>query len=122
MDQIVSFVPDLIFRSRIAETVRALGFELKNARTYEDLLSAAERVGPKIVLLDLNSVSFDLSELTSKLCALASPPVVVTFYSHVDVELAERARTAGIEHLFPRSKFFSHLEGILERFGGPDSA
>ena len=42
---------------------------------------------------------------------------VVGYYSHVNSELAEKARRMGISMVISRGAFANELEGILKQFG-----
>ncbi|MCU1342143.1 MAG: hypothetical protein JWN92_1566, partial [Candidatus Acidoferrum typicum] len=45
--------------------------------------------------------------------APGNPRRVIAFLSHVQTELAERARAAGCQDVMPRSKFTQNLAAIL---------
>ncbi len=49
-------VDDLMFSSRISTAAKALGVEIRFARSPEAILEAARTLAPRLVILDLNSV------------------------------------------------------------------
>ncbi len=101
MAQIVAVVPDLMFGSRVRETLRSAGHEVELV-AGPDLadLSAAE-----LVVADLNEVS---PEALSR----AERPVL-GFYSHVDAETRRRAEAADIDLIVPRSRMAREMAELV---------
>lgn len=98
MTRIVAYVPDLMDRSRLA----GVGGVTFVARP-EDLAAA-----------DADVVVVDLSR-PGVLAALGQLGTVRTigFGSHVDTELLQAARAAGVDEVLPRSRFFSRVGQLL---------
>jgi CheY-like chemotaxis protein len=121
MGRVVALVDDLFFQSKLAETARHLGVELKTVATGEALVDEALRpadgAAPALVVVDLNARQGPLEAL-ERLHAAKYPKPVVAFLSHVQVELAERARAAGCQQVLPRSKFTQDLASILSQAKG----
>lgn len=123
MAKVLLLVDDLFFRAKIAETARHLGVELEAASSVEALtekvLAASGEAGaansrPALILLDLNARGNPVEALT-RLRAAGNQTPVVAFLSHVQTELAEKARAAGCTEIMPRSKFTQDLAAILGR-------
>ncbi|MGO9640673.1 MAG: hypothetical protein ACLP1Y_05125 [Candidatus Acidiferrales bacterium] len=120
MADVVALVDDLFFQSKLAETARLAGVELKATNTNEALLREAAENPSATVLLDLNARSKPLDALPALRGNQAAPGQtgraahrVIAFLSHVQTELAERARAAGCDEVMPRSKFTRELPRIL---------
>jgi DNA-binding NarL/FixJ family response regulator len=120
MADVVALVNDLFFQSKLAETARLAGVELKTTTTNEALLREAGENPGATVLLDLNARSKPLDTLPALRGKQAAPGQtggegrrVIAFLSHVQTELAERARAAGCDEVMPRSKFTQELPRIL---------
>ncbi|MGC2505633.1 MAG: response regulator [Candidatus Acidiferrales bacterium] len=69
---------------------------------------------PKLVVVDLNARSNPL-EAIERVRASGPQIPLIGFLSHVQVDLAERARAAGCPEVMPRSKFTQNLATILAR-------
>jgi len=105
---------DLIFTSRIAGTARALGLEMRVARTVAELTKAQEDVKPVCAILDLNHPEL---KIDAGMPGLKKAGVFVVGYgSHVAVEVLKAAREAGCDVVLPRSKFVEELNAALPRW------
>jgi len=114
MAQVLALVDDLFFQAKIAETARYLGVELRTCATPGALLAELAKEAPKLVVVDLNSRSEALQAIVQMRAAASDIPVVA-FLSHVQTELAEKARAAGCKEVLPRSIFTRDLATILAR-------
>ncbi|SPE34143.1 hypothetical protein SBA2_860013 [Acidobacteriia bacterium SbA2] len=114
---ILAMVDDLLFLSKIQETAKHLGVDVKAAQPA-DLPEAAHATAPTAFLIDLNHRSGKAlevlravkSDLTTKDIA------VIGFVSHVQTELIAAARDAGCDLVLARSAFASQLPSLLQRF------
>ena len=104
---------DLIFSSRIVGTATALGLSVRSKKTASDLLHLARQEPPRCVILDLNAPGLDIDELLRELGALQPKPFVVGYGSHVDTATLKKAREAGCDIVWPRSKFVEELATAL---------
>jgi hypothetical protein len=101
---------DLAARARVAEAAARAGLEL--VTTSPAGLSGALRGGRvRLVIVDLDDAADALDVVAEQRPSSAR---VVGFYSHVDVELGQRARAAGIEAV-PRGRFWRELSGMVGR-------
>ncbi len=112
MAQVVALVDDLFFQAKILETARHLGIDLVTCGTGEALVAQVARDNPKLVIVDLNARHGPL-EAIERLNASSGAPPLIAYLSHVQPELAARARAAGCHEIMPRSKFTRELASIL---------
>ncbi len=111
MGRVIALMDDIFFQMKVAETAKHLGLEFKVAANVDALMNLLEPA-PQLVIVDLNARSQPV-EAIAKVRAAAKDIRVVAFLSHVQRELAERARAAGCEEVMPRSSFTQNLAEIL---------
>src|SRR5579863_3640043 len=119
MADAIALIDDLFFLAKVHETAKHTGVTLETAANGEQLLKAAAESPAALVLVDLNARQGAL-DAVEQLCAASSaangpgnPRRVIAFLSHVQMDLAERARAAGCTDVMPRSKFTQNLAEIL---------
>src|ERR1700719_3416610 len=122
MADAIILIDDLFFQAKLLETARLTGISLETVATGEQLLKAAAANPAALVIVDLNARQGPL-DAVEQLCKENLPGVnsngpgnsrrVIGFLSHVQTELAERARAAGCQDVMPRSKFTQNLAEIL---------
>jgi CheY-like chemotaxis protein len=125
---VLALVDDLFFQAKMVETARRVGVKLKTVSTGAALMEAlhgalnqapgaasegaARGDMPRLIVVDLNARQGPL-EAIEKLQAGGNPVPVIGFLSHVQTDLAERARAAGCKQVMPRSGFTANLSEIL---------
>lgn len=114
MTDVLALVDDLFFQARITETARQVGVALETVSNGEALIAKTASAKPRLVLVDLNARSGPI-EAVERLQAAGNSPPILAFLSHVQTELAARARAAGCQQVLPRSKFTVELAEILRR-------
>ncbi|MSO41685.1 MAG: hypothetical protein EXQ70_07330 [Solirubrobacterales bacterium] len=103
MARIVALVPDLMFGSRVQQTLIAAGHDVElRASADDEALTAAD-----LIVADL--AENDVAGLTGR-----GVPVL-GFYSHVDVETKRRAEDAGVDLAVPRSRMAREMPALVER-------
>lgn len=112
--QVLAMVDDLFFQSKIIETARHVGVDLKICTTPDALLAEVSKTIPNLVVVDLNARNHPIEAIARMQLDAANIPLV-SFLSHVQTELAEQARAAGCREVMPRSKFTKDLATILAR-------
>jgi CheY-like chemotaxis protein len=119
MADAIALIDDLFFLAKVHETAKHTGVTLETAANGEQLLKAAAASPAALILVDLNARQGAL-DAVERLCASngaadgqAKPRRVIAFLSHVQTDLAERARSAGCQDVMPRSKFTQNLADIL---------
>jgi CheY-like chemotaxis protein len=111
MGRVVGLMNDLFFQMKIAETAKHLGVEFKVAANGEVLANMLEPP-TKLVIVDLNAKSDPVATI-SRLRATEKELPIVSFLSHVQVELAAQAKAAGATEVMARSAFTQNLAKIL---------
>lgn len=125
---VLALVDDLFFQAKLAETARKVGIKLKTVSTGAALLDALNGASnpasggapggaargdlPRLIVVDLNARHGPL-EAIETLRGGGNPVPVIGFLSHVQTDLAERARAAGCKQVLPRSGFTANLSEIL---------
>jgi hypothetical protein len=108
----VALVPDMLTSVRIENAVLRANGSLRVVYTDSELYEAlADR--PAFAVIDLSLASLDVDAAAQR-CQAAGVPLIA-FGPHVDVAGLRRARSAGIGHVYPRSKFLADLNAILAR-------
>lgn len=135
MARVIAFLNDVFFQARIAETAKKVGVEFSAVRTLQALLDAAidKSSPPTLIIVDLNAgsaPSFGPApganaasprvtgiEALEQLRAAGNQTPVVAFLSHVQTDLASRARAlvAANGQVMPRSQFTQDLAELLSR-------
>jgi DNA-binding NarL/FixJ family response regulator len=115
MADAIALIDDLFFLAKVRESAKHIGITLETAATGEQLLKAAAASPAALILVDLNARQGTLDSV-ERLCRANGPGTsrrVIAFLSHVQTDLAERARAAGCAEVMPRSKFTQNLAEIL---------
>jgi DNA-binding NarL/FixJ family response regulator len=103
---------DLIFLSKISAAVKAAGKQNKTMRTAADVASVfAEE--PALIVLDLNALFMPLQQVLDRARQQCPQSRVVAYFSHVDHELAEEAKSLGLTEVYPRSKFVQIVGSLV---------
>ncbi|HKW88868.1 MAG TPA: response regulator [Candidatus Acidoferrales bacterium] len=114
MADILVLVDDIFFQAKMLETAKHLGVEMKSFTTGDALIAEIEDQPPKLIVVDLNARQSPLDAISALRNHKKDIPVVA-FLSHVQTELASRARDAGCTEVMPRSKFTKDLAAIFTR-------
>jgi DNA-binding NarL/FixJ family response regulator len=112
---ILAAVDDMLFRSKIRTTAKLVGVEVVFARTPEEIVSQARALEPSLVIFDLNSATAQPVDTVATLKGDAElgPMRTLGFVSHVQTELIQAARAAGMDEVMARSAFATRLADIL---------
>ena len=112
---ILAVLDDLMFTSKIRTTASQLGAQVMIVRSSQAALDAMRRSATSLVILDLNSQRTDPLGTVAAMKAdpaLAAIPTV-GFVSHVQTDLIDAARKAGVAEVMARSAFTQRLAEIL---------
>jgi hypothetical protein len=107
MARVAALVPDLMFASRIEETLRTAGHDVVVVPTIEAIEAQG---GADLVIADVAEI--DPSALEN-----AESPIL-GFYSHVDVDTRRRAEAAGIDVVVPRSRMVREMPELVDSLLG----
>ena len=114
---IIAVLDDLMFTSKIKSAATRVGAAVTFVRSAEAALAEMRKTPPALVILDLNNLRADPLGLVGSMKqdpALASIPTV-GYVSHVQTDLIERARQAGVGEVLARSAFSERVADILSR-------
>ncbi|MGA8145064.1 MAG: hypothetical protein WB987_14350 [Candidatus Acidiferrales bacterium] len=114
MADVVALIDDLFFQAKLVETAKHLGLHLSICGTPDAFLAEITKQSPGLIVVDLNAQSEPLGAI-ERLPARAREIPLVAFLSHVQTDLAEKARAAGCREVMPRSAFTRDLATILAR-------
>ncbi len=106
-----------MFTSKIRTAASQLGVSVTFARSADAALAEMRSGAPTLVIFDLNNPRTDPLGTVKTMkgdAALASIPTV-GYVSHVQTDLIEAARQAGIDEVLARSAFTMRLADILVR-------
>ena len=104
-----------MFTSKIKTTAGQIGAPVAFARSSGAALDQMRKDAPSLVILDLNSTRTDPLGTVAAMRrdpTLASIPTV-GFVSHVQTDLIDAARQAGVGEVMARSAFTARLAEIL---------
>ena len=107
MARVAALVPDLMFASRIEETLQAAGHEVVVVPTIEAIEAQG---GADLVIADVAEI--DPSALQR------AGSAVLGFYSHVDVDTRRRAEAAGVDVVVPRSRMAREMPELVDSLLG----
>jgi hypothetical protein len=103
---VVAIAPDLMFGSRIEETLRAAGHQV----TTSPSASEAPLDEADLLIADLDAASPDA------VVGLGVP--VLGYYSHVEVETRRAAEAAGVDLVVPRSRMAREMAALVSSLVG----
>jgi CheY-like chemotaxis protein len=112
---VIAAVDDMFFAAKIRAVAEHLGISVRLTRSVDETLRAARTDGPALIIADLQAERCDPFGLAAQLKmdeALRGVPLL-GFFSHVQVELRQRAEQAGYDRVMPRSAFSKNLAEIL---------
>ena len=118
--KILAVVSDLLFTVKISDAAKRNGFEVVFLKSEKEVLEHAHAEKPLMVIVDLNANSVKPVELIERLKAHEELKrvMVISFVSHVQGELKQRAHDAGANMVLARSAFSTSLPQILKRHAG----
>ena len=114
---ILAILDDLMFTSKIKTAAGQLGVPISFARSAQAALADMRAQTPALVIFDLNNPRTDPLGTVGMMKsdpALAGIPTV-GFASHVQTDVIEAARRAGVDEVLARSTFTQRLPEILAR-------
>jgi PleD family two-component response regulator len=114
---ILAVLDDLMFSSKIKTAANQLGVALAFARSAEGALTAMRNAAPSLVIFDLNNARINPLGIVASMkedAALASIPTL-GYASHVQTDVINAARQAGVGEVLARSAFATQLGDILKR-------
>lgn len=113
---ILLIVPDLVARTTIKGAISKDDIEVLSIRTLEELqlkLNEYSYTSSLSLIIDLNHLTLDPFIAISQTLGKIKDSNIISFYSHVNHELRERAESLGIMKVYPRSKFFNCIAELV---------
>ena len=106
---------DLFFISKIKEVAASLSQPITVARSQAVLEREASQAAPGgLLMVDLEKVTVPLEALSAIEQTLREKGwQTVSFFSHVHIDTAEKAKAAGLGEVMARSKFVKVLPELL---------
>lgn len=113
---VVALEADLFFGTRLADVIEAQGGRAVLAETPEEFVAAMDRWFPVLALVDLKTEGnwFEAIRRCKNRPHTRQTPLYA-YGSHVDVEALKRARQAGADHAWARSRMMQELVGLVGR-------
>jgi PleD family two-component response regulator len=114
---ILAVLDDLMFTSKIKTAAGQLGVAVTFARSADAALTQMRGTQPSLVILDLNNARTTPLAIVAAMKqepALAAIPTL-GYASHVQTEVIDAARRAGVGEVLARSAFTQQLAEILTR-------
>jgi len=114
---ILAVLDDLMFTSKIRTTAAQLGVTVAFARSAESALAEMRKAAPALVILDLNNPRTQPLAIVGAMKADAVLAAIPTlgYASHIQTDVIEAARAAGVQDVLARSAFTQQLAVILQR-------
>lgn len=85
---------------------------MRTVETISELRSQVNDLNPEVVLVNLDAAGDGLPSLEG--LARKKSSLVVGYYSHVNVGLAQEARRMGFDVVLPRGSIVGKLQQLLE--------
>jgi PleD family two-component response regulator len=114
---ILAVLDDLMFSSKIKTAANQLGVDLRFSRSLDGALDTMRKNPPSLVIFDLNNERINPLGIVAAMHAdpaLTSIPTL-GYASHVQTDVIDAARQAGVGDVLARSAFTQQLGDILER-------
>ena len=108
---------DLLFAGKIQAAAEPLGIPVRQVTELAAIEQILAEQPVCVVFLDLNAQVPRLSQVLEMLPA-ESRPMTVAFGPHVNTQKLAEARTAGCDHVLPRSRFVAELPELLKKAAG----
>lgn len=113
---VVVLADDLFFVARLTDVIRTLGGSPVVVEEAGGLVAAVDLHFPVLVLLDLKSPGdWEAAIRQCKLTPHNRQIPIYAFGSHVDTETLRRARQAGADHAWARSRMMEELVPVVQR-------
>jgi hypothetical protein len=107
---ILAVVDDLMIGLRIEEAAKAIGSRAESVNSWEEAGLRLRSEGVQGVVVDLAMTGLALDDLRE---VTDAGVWLIAFYPHVNVELRRAAERAGVERVYPRSRFLRDLPNLL---------
>ncbi|HEU0142203.1 MAG TPA: response regulator [Bryobacteraceae bacterium] len=117
--KVLAAVEDLFFTVKINDAAKRAGLDVEFLKSEKDVLDRA-KANPTLIIVDLNNAAIQPLKLITKLKGNSDLKQisVISYLSHVQGELKQKAHEAGADMVLARSAFSQNLPQILKRHAG----
>lgn len=113
---VVVLADDLFFVTRLTDVIRGVGGQPHVVEDAGELMDAVSRLFPVLILADLKTPGdWESAIRRCKLTPQNRHIPIYAFGSHVDTETLARARKAGADHAWARSRMMEELVAVVQR-------
>jgi CheY-like chemotaxis protein len=113
----LALISDLLARSQATTAAGQAGVELAIAGTEDSLIAQAEKLRPRLVIVDLSHPGLDPRRLMDRLQPFVGPGATsLAFAPHVHKERLTAAAEAGFGVVISRGRFYAEMADLLKRF------
>ena len=114
---ILAVLDDLMFTSKIKTAAGQLGVAVSFARSRDAALAEMRKSAPALVIFDLNNPRTDPLGTVGAMKGDPALAAIATlgYASHVQTDVINAARQAGVGEVLARSAFTMRLADILQR-------
>jgi hypothetical protein len=113
--RVVAFIPDMLFGSNVVGALQAGGHDPVLV-SHADQLDGA-LAGADVLIVDLTDDVTARIETAHRALA-PGPPRTLAFYSHVEADVRDAARTAGFDLVVPRSRMARATRDLIAELMG----
>jgi len=112
---ILAVLDDLMFSSKIKTAANQLGVDLRFSRSVEGAIDTMRKNATTLVILDLNNPRIDALAIVARMKADPALASIATvgYASHVQTDVINAARQAGVDEVLARSAFSAQIGEIL---------
>lgn len=112
MARVVAYIPDLLFGSRVQETLRAAGHEVELVASAPN---ADDLTGIDVVVFDLTDDVRGRIDAFASLKGGLDGASALAFYSHVEADTRALAEASGFDLVVPRSRMAREAPTLIDR-------
>ena len=117
---VVVLADDLFFVTRLTDVIRQVGGRPIVVENADELVAVLDLHFPVLALLDLKTPGdWETAIQRCKLSPQNRQIPLYAFGSHVDTETLRRARQAGADHAWARSRMMEELVAVVQRYVQP---
>ncbi len=116
MNEILLFVPDLFFSSKIEDVAHRLGYRTENIRADGDLERVLTEKRPRLVLVAFERTGSDWERVVE--AARHAGVRAIAFGSHRNIEAFRRAKDLGCSDVVANSRLSAELPDLLKKWMG----
>ena len=117
---VVILEEDLFFSIRLEDVVRAAGGDPVTVDVADRFVASVDRTLPVLALLDLKTPGdWETAIRQCKIKPHTRQTPIYAFGSHVDVATLQKARQAGADHAWARSRMMEELVAVVDRHVHP---